>query len=52
MARLMTTLSHLLHRDEASAHRVDIHREWDRMLDSATSPSERAEINAIFSRSL
>ena len=53
MARLFSTLSHALRRDEAtSAHRVDVHREWDRMLANATSPAERDEINAIFSRSL
>lgn len=53
MARLFTTLSQALRREEASsAQRVDLHREWDRMLANATSPAERDEINAIFSRSL
>lgn len=29
-----------------------IYREWERTLATASSPSERAEINAIFSRHL
>ena len=30
----------------------DIYREWDRMRDEALTPSHRAEIDAIFSRSI
>ena len=34
------------------ARRRQIHREWDRQRALATSPSERAEIDAIFARNL
>ena len=39
----------LTHED---ARRRQIHREWDRQRALATSPSERAEIDAIFARNL
>ena len=32
--------------------RRQIHREWDRQRENALSPSDRAEIDAIFSRHL
>ena len=35
-----------------SARSRQIHREWDRQRALATSPSERAEIDAIFARNL
>lgn len=38
--------------DRESARRRNIHREWDRQRASAMSPSEREEIDAIFSRYL
>ncbi|MDQ5974665.1 MAG: hypothetical protein QG661_1874 [Actinomycetota bacterium] len=38
--------------DGPSAVRRQIHREWDRQRALAMSPSERAEIDAIFSRNL
>lgn len=34
--------------EEARLRQID--REWQRLRDAATSPSERAEIDAIFSR--
>jgi hypothetical protein len=37
--------------DQVSARR-QIHREWDRQRARAMTPSERAEIDAIFSRHL
>ena len=39
-------------RDEEASVRRQIHREWDRQRAQALSPSERAEIDAIFSRHL
>ena len=38
--------------DNETARRRDIHREWDRQRALATSPSELAEIDAIFARNL
>ena len=35
-----------------AAERRQIHREWDRQRSRAMSPSERSEIDAIFSRHL
>jgi hypothetical protein len=37
---------------QESARSRQIHREWDRQRALATSPSERAEIDAIFARNL
>ncbi len=38
--------------DQEMSTRRQIHREWDRQRANAMSPSERAEIDAIFSRHL
>jgi len=38
--------------DTESASRKQIYREWDRQRSRAMSPSDRAEIDAIFSRHL
>ncbi len=38
--------------DKDSARSRQIHREWDRQRSNAMSPSERAEIDAIFSRNI
>lgn len=38
--------------DNHASARRQIHREWDRQRARATTPSERAEIDAIFSRHL
>ena len=38
--------------DENKAARRAFHREWDRQRAIALTPSHRAEIDAIFSRSL
>jgi hypothetical protein len=38
--------------DDRGSARRQIHREWDRQRALAVSPSERAEIDAIFSRHL
>jgi hypothetical protein len=38
--------------DAVSDARADIYREWDRQRARALSPSDREEIDAIFSRSL
>lgn len=38
--------------DPEAAESRRIHQEWDRQRALAVSPSERAEIDAIFSRSL
>jgi len=38
--------------DHESARSRQIHRDWDRQRALATSPSERAEIDAIFARNL
>ncbi|MDO8309362.1 MAG: hypothetical protein Q7V58_13525 [Actinomycetota bacterium] len=38
--------------DREGTARQQIHREWDRQRALAISPSERAEIDAIFSRHL
>lgn len=38
--------------DTESSTRMQIYREWDRQRSLATSPSDRAEIDAIFSRHL
>jgi len=39
------------HDDSVSARRA-LHREWDRQRANALTPSARAEIDAIFSRSI
>jgi hypothetical protein len=39
------------HDDNMAARRA-LHREWDRQRANALTPSDRAEIDAIFSRSL
>ncbi|MCX6431674.1 MAG: hypothetical protein NTX29_02450 [Actinobacteria bacterium] len=38
--------------DKDSSRNRQIHREWDRQRSNAMSPSEREEIDAIFSRNL
>lgn len=38
--------------DHEAANRQQIHREWDRQRSLALTPSDRAEIDAIFSRNL
>lgn len=38
--------------DSEGARRRQIHREWDRQRTLALSPADRAEIDAIFARSL
>jgi hypothetical protein len=38
--------------DHESDRRRQIHREWDRQRSLATSPSDLAEIDAIFARNL
>ena len=38
--------------DQETARRRSIQREWDRQRNSATTPAEREEIDAIFSRNL
>jgi len=38
--------------DKETSRSRQIHREWDRQRSSAMSPSEREEIDAIFSRNL
>lgn len=38
--------------DADAAHRKAVYREWDRQRRNAMSPSDLAEIDAIFSRSL
>ena len=38
--------------DKETARSRQIHREWDRQRANAMSPSEREEIDAIFSRNL
>ncbi len=38
--------------DNESAARQQIYRDWDRQRSLANSPSERSEIDAIFSRHL
>lgn len=38
--------------DHEAARRRQIHREWDRQRAQAMTPSEREEIDAIFSRNL
>ena len=38
--------------DKETARSLQIHREWDRQRANAMSPSEREEIDAIFSRNL
>jgi hypothetical protein len=38
--------------DPEVARRRQIHREWDRQRALATSPSDRAEIDAIFARNV
>lgn len=38
--------------DPEMARRRAIHRDWDRLRAQATTPAEREEIDAIFSRSL
>ena len=38
--------------DNETASRRQIYREWDRQRSLAMSPSDRAEIDAIFSRHL
>ncbi|CAB4857554.1 MAG: hypothetical protein F2793_00190 [Actinobacteria bacterium] len=38
--------------DNSVAARRAIHREWDRQRANALTPADRAEIDAIFSRSL
>ena len=38
--------------DQETARSRQIHREWDRQRAQALTPSEREEIDAIFSRNL
>lgn len=38
--------------DPGLARQRELYREWQRRLDDAGSPGERAEINAIFGRHL
>ena len=55
MARLRNTIARVLKStpiDADEARTREIHREWDRQLDLAHGPAERAEINAIFTRAL
>lgn len=40
------------HTNTEGNSRADIYREWDRQRARAMSPSERSEIDAIFSRSV
>lgn len=51
-AKVFATLLGSDHLDHEAATRRQIHREWDRQRANAMSPSERAEIDAIFSRHL
>jgi len=52
LAKVFTTMFGSEHLDSESARSRQIHREWDRQRSRAVSPSERAEIDAIFSRAL
>ena len=38
--------------DTTASRRRAIHQEWDRQRQNAMSPADRAEIDAIFARSL
>lgn len=40
------------HRDAAQSARTRLYREWDRQRSRALSPSDAAEIDAIFGRHL
>ena len=41
-----------MRRDEATTQRKQIYRDWDRERRTALTPSDLAEIDAIFSRAL
>ena len=41
-----------MRRDEATTQRKQIYRDWDRERRNALTPSDLAEIDAIFSRAL
>ncbi len=51
-ARLFGNLFERGAEHDDSARRRQIHREWDRQRARALTPSDRAEIDAIFSRHL
>ena len=52
LAKVFTSLFGAESLDQESARRRDIHRDWDRLRAQASTPAEREEIDAIFSRSL
>lgn len=52
LAQVFTSIFGAEHHDQESARTRQIHREWDRQRAQASSPAEREEIDAIFSRNL
>jgi hypothetical protein len=52
LAKAFTNLFSAQPLDQESAQRKNIHREWDRQRAQASTPAERDEIDAIFSRAL
>ena len=52
IGKVFTSLFGAGHLDSETAQSRQIHREWDRQRSLATSPAEREEIDAIFSRNL
>lgn len=52
LAKVFTHLFGVEPLDQESARRRAIHRDWDRLRAQASTPAEREEIDAIFSRSL
>lgn len=51
-AKVFATLFGSQPLDPEAVRRRQIHREWDRQRATALTPSEREEIDAIFSRNL
>lgn len=52
LAKVFSSLFGSEHFDQETARSRQIHREWDRQRALATTPAEREEIDAIFSRNL
>ena len=52
MAKVFAALFGAESLNPEAARRRQIHREWDRQRTAALTPSEREEIDAIFSRNL
>lgn len=48
----MKFLIHLFKNPTIDRRQSDIYRQWDRLRDEALTPSHKAEIDAIFSRSV